>query len=260
MPFAAGLYYHECTKDRLSGHPVILLHGAGGTHLYWPAEVRRMNVGKVYALDLPGHGHSDRSGCKQDIAGYALAVMEWMYALHLPAAIIVGHSMGGAIALNLALDFPEHVSGLGLVATAARLAVNPCLIADTAHILTYHKAVDAILNWSFSKFAPERLVQLSRKRMEEGRPSVLHSDLYSCDQFDVRDRVELIACPSLVISGSEDRMVPLRHAQYLASAIPNASLQIIPNAGHMVMLEEPKAVAQALGDFVRAQVLFSGEQ
>ena len=180
--------------------------------------------------------------------------------MHLPAAIIVGHSMGGAIALNLALDYPEIVSGLGLVATAARLAVNPSLIVDTAHTLTYHKAVDAILSWSFSKSAPTRLVQLARTRLGESRPSVLHNDLHSCDQFDVRDRVAFITCPTLVISGSEDRMVPLRQSQYLASIIPNTVLKIVPNAGHMVMLEKPREVAQALESFVHAQELFSGEQ
>lgn len=259
MPVAAGIYYHHYLDEQAPNLPVVLLHGAGGMHLYWPPEVRRMKGLQVYALDLPGHGRSDQSGGLQDIASHADAVIDWMNALQLPAAVFVGHSMGGAIALKLALDYQEQVSGLALISSAANLPVNPCLLDDASHPTTFAKAVGNIVQWSFSSQASERLVELARHRMLETRPSVLHSDLRACDRFDVRERVKEITKPTLIICGSEDRMAPLRNSQFLSLTIPRSTLKVINGAGHMLMLERPAVIAQALAEFVQSLVLYPGE-
>ena len=96
----------------------------------------------------------------------------------------------------------------------------------------------------------ERLVELATRRMAETRASVLYGDFLACDEFDVRDRLAELRQPTLVLCGADDQMTPVRHAQFLASSINNAVLNIIPNAGHMVMLEQPLAVASAISDFV----------
>lgn len=258
MPVAAGIYYHQYLDDTGMNPPVVLLHGAGGTHLSWPPEVRRLKDVQVYALDLPGHGRSSQSSGLQDISSHARAVVDWMHATNLPAAVFVGHSMGGAIALNLALDFSEHVAGLGLVATAANMPVNPSLLEDAFHPTTFQKAVANIVRWSFSSHASERLVELACQRMLETRPSVLHSDLRACDRFDVRERVKTIEKPTVIICGAEDRMTPLRNSQFLSLTIPGASIKVINGAGHMVMLEQPAEVAQSLVEFIHSLALYPG--
>jgi pimeloyl-ACP methyl ester carboxylesterase len=258
MPVAAGIYYHQYLDEQEPNLPVVLLHGAGGMHLSWPPEVRRMKGAQVYALDLPGHGRSDQSGGLQDISNHARAVVEWVHAINLPAAVFVGHSMGGAIALTLALDFSEHVAGLGLVATAANLPVNPALLDDAFHPTTFQKAVVNIVKWSFSSQASERLVELVYQRMLETRPSVLHSDLRACDRFDVRERVKTIDKPAVIICGSDDRMAPLRNSQFLSLTIPRSSFKVINGAGHMVMLEQPAVVAQSLLEFIHSLAFYPG--
>lgn len=250
MPVVSNIYYYLFEGSEEGLHPpVVLLHGAGGTHLYWPWEIRRLPGYRVFALDLPGHGKSSGRG-RQSIAAYADAILEWMEGLQMHTAVFVGHSMGSAIALSLALNHPEHVLGIGLVGAGARLRVAGELIDGTASQATFYSAVERLVQWSFSAAASPRLVELALQRMAETRVSVLHSDLLACDDFDALDRVAEIRKPTLVICGVDDKMTPLRYAQFLANSIPNARLKIIHEAGHMVMLEQPQATAAALVDFL----------
>ncbi len=247
MPFAADIYYHVYQEGEYL--PVVLIHGAGGTHLYWPPEIRRLRGFRIYALDLPGHGKSKGRGL-QTITAYARAVYEWIGAVGLHQVVFVGHSMGAAITLTLALDYPAQVLGLGLVGGAAKLPVNPVLLESTASPTTFHNAIQMLIGWSFSPQSPERLRELAAKRMLETRASVLHGDLQACDVFDVTDRLGEILQPALVVSGAEDKMIPARDSQFLKDHLPEARLEIIPEGGHMVMLERPEAVAQLLVDFL----------
>lgn len=245
MPIAADLYYHAFEGGDLEQFPLVLIHGAGGNHLSWPAEIRRLPGQRVYAPDLPGHGRSGGHG-QQTIQAYADSLLGWLDAMGLHRAIFIGHSMGGAIALTLALNNPERTAGLGLVASGARLPVNVGILNDLTSPTTFIKATQQILEWSFSPLADPRLVELAGQRMAETRPSVLHGDLLACTAFDVSERLGEIEVPALVVCGNDDRMTPLRFSQFLGGAIPGAVLEIIPRAGHMVMLEQPQAVAAAL--------------
>lgn len=247
MPFAADLYYQESRHN--GGTSLVLLHGAGGSHLSWPPDMRRIKYCRVYALDLPGHGKSSGSGM-QSVTAYVGAVRDWMQAIDLHRTVFVGHSMGGAVAQKLALDFPEHVLGLGLIGTAARLAVNPQLLAASGSDENFDRAVQKIVEWSFSREADPKLKELVLKRMLEIRPSVLHGDLLASDSFDIGGQISQIDCPTIVICGAEDRMTPVRNSQFLADHIPEARLEIIPEAGHMVMLEKSKRVLDVLVEFL----------
>ena len=249
MPVTEKLYYflYEAYPDAPT---VVLLHGAGGTHLNWPPEVRRMEGGRIYALDFPGHGKSDEVGGQQSIASYATAVVRWLDALEIRQAVLVGHSMGGAVALTLALDYLERVTGLGLIATGARLRVHPDFITYAATPTLLSRAIQQIVALSFSPSAPPRLVELAAQRLAETRQSVFYNDLLACDQFDRMEDLSRVHCPTLVLCGLEDQMTPLRYSQYLADHIPQAQLSVVPEAGHMVMLEQPALVQAQLEAFL----------
>lgn len=250
MPSAAGIYYHAYFGVEEGKRPaVVLIHGAGGSHLYWPSEMRRLAGYRVYALDLPGHGRSGERG-QQSISSYVSSVVVWLEATGLHSAVFVGHSMGSAIAISLALDYPEHVLSLGLIGAAARLKVAPALLESTANTATFNNAVQLVVDYSYGPDSPAQLTELAARRLAENRPSVLHGDLMACDTFDETLRIADIQHPTLVVCGSKDRMTSLRHAQFLARSIPGARLEVVPNAGHMVMLENPKAVADALTGFL----------
>jgi pimeloyl-ACP methyl ester carboxylesterase len=247
MPLLNDIYYHVYQEGEQV--PVVLIHGAGGNHLYWPAEVRRLAGYRVIAMDLPGHGKSSGRG-QQSIPDYADQVLQWMQSLFLPRTVVIGHSMGGAIALQLALEHPEQVLGLGLVATSARLKVSPQILDETSHSTTFLNAIERIIEGSFSLSSSERLKELAAQRMAETRQSVLYGDFLACQEFDLIDRLADIQAPALVICGQEDKMTPLRHVQFLADHLPQARLAIVPLAGHMVMLEHPVQVAALLQEFL----------
>jgi pimeloyl-ACP methyl ester carboxylesterase len=249
MPVSGGIYYHAYQGGSQAAPAVLLIHGAGGNHLYWPSEIRRLPGARIYALDLPGHGKSSGRG-HQSIEAYSQALVDWMSTAEIGRAVVVGHSMGSAIALSMALTHPELVLGLGLLGASARLRVNPEILSDSAGSTTYHKAIEALLRFGFSSFADPRLVELAGKRMLENRHSVLHGDLMACDAFDVIDRVSQIKQPAFVLCGAEDLLTPVRYSQFLAGVLSNSRLSVIPEAGHMVMLEKPQEVAGALANFL----------
>lgn len=252
MPTAADLYYHVYEGSPEGQRPpVVLLHGAGGSHLHWPSEMRRLPGYRVYAPDLPGHGKSGGRG-QQSIPSYARMMIAWLEALGLHSAVFVGHSMGSAIALYLALENQEHVLGLGIVGGGARLSIPAELLDQASSDTTFHSAVEMVTAWSFSTKTSSQLVELAGKRMADTRASVLYGDFMACIAFDITDRVGEIVVPTLVVCGAEDRMMPLRHSQYLANHIPGAILKPILDAGHMVMLEKPQESAAVLSGFLRS--------
>jgi pimeloyl-ACP methyl ester carboxylesterase len=179
-----------------------------------------------------------------------LHLLQWLEAVKLHRAIFIGHSMGSAIALTLALRHPQHVIGLVLVGAGARLRVHPELLNYASDPTTFYKSTDLLVNCSFGACASPRLVELASMRLEGTRHTVLYGDLQACNQFDVMGQLETIKQKTLVMVGEQDVMTPVRYAQYLASSMPEARLSIIPNAGHMVMLEQPHLVAEGVQSFL----------
>lgn len=248
MPISANLYYAVHSQDT-GRFPLVLLHGAGGTHLHWPPEVRRLPGQSVYALDLPGHGKSGGLG-QQTIADYAAMVMRWLDEMQIENAVITGHSMGGGIALWLGWHHPERTAGLGLIGTGARLRVLPEILENSSNSVTFPACIQTITARSYAATADPRLVELASTRMAETRATVLHSDFLACDSFDMMEDIGQIQAPALVLTGTEDQMTPPRYAQYLANKLPRASLVLVPDAGHMVMLEQSQVVARELLNFM----------
>lgn len=251
MPTTTKLYYfaHEAEDQAIKRPPVILIHGAGGTHLSWPPQIRRLADEKIYALDLPGHGKSEGTG-RQSIDEYADDVIEFMKELKIRAAVFVGHSMGSAVALTLALKYPKQVLGLGLLGAGSKLRVSTVLLETVGNTNTFESAVNMVNENCFGSEAPQNLIELSKRSMLEVRPPVLLGDFLACNEFDVTSQLEKIKTPTFVICGSEDKMTPLKFSESLQNGIAKSQFQTFENTGHMVMLEQPDAVADLLKKFI----------
>lgn len=248
-PAHTGIFYQVEPRRNSEGLPtLILIHGAGGNHLFWPAEMRRISGIKVIAIDLPGHGNSPGSSAST-IQSYVQQLLDWMDAVGISQAALAGHSMGGAIALHLAIFHPDRVCGLALISTAAKLEVSARLLELTQNPDSFHEAIKTILQYSFSPQTPERLRQLAEARMTEVTWQTLHNDFLACHVFDLTEYLNQVDQPTLVICGEEDQMTPLRYSQQLVTGIRGAHLEILLGLGHMAMLEEPKIVANLLGNF-----------
>ena len=229
------------------GKPSLLfLHGAGGTHRNWGKQIEGIRDGRLVALDLPGHGRSKGKG-RQSVEGYAELVVEFMAALDLESPIVVGHSMGGAIALDLALRYGDQVGGLVLVGSGARLRVMPSLLEGLRG--EFESTVDLLCRYAYGPLASEEMVRLGRKEMLAIGPEVLFGDFLACDRFDVMGHLGEVRLPTLVICGEEDQLTPLKYSQFLVDHIQGARLVTIPEAGHMVMLEKPQETSDAIAEF-----------
>jgi pimeloyl-ACP methyl ester carboxylesterase len=231
--------------------PLVLIHGAGGSRLSWPANIRRLEGRRVYAVDLPGHGGSPNAG-RDSVERYLQSLLEWQDEVKEQSFIWVGHSMGGAIALQAALQASQRVSGLILVGSGAHLPVNPRLLKLASRPESLRQLVNLIIAWAFGPEAPAGLIELSRQRMAETRPDVIHQDFLASSGFDIGDRISEIRVPTLVICGLDDRLTPELLSRELATGIEGAILEFIIGAGHMVMLEKPDKVAQAIERFLES--------
>jgi pimeloyl-ACP methyl ester carboxylesterase len=249
MPITAGLHYFLHEGGGLSRPPLVLIHGAGGNHLSWPPELRRLPDVRVFTLDLPGHGKTEGPG-RQSIEDYASSIVRFLDEAGIARAVFAGHSMGGAIALSLALDFPERVCGLGLIATGSRLPVAPAILENAATAPTFLLAVKTLQQSFISPQTSPQLMDTIFKQLAANRQALLYSDLLACDRFDVTSRLDAIRTPALVVCGLEDKLTPVRYSEALATCIPGAALQTVDEAGHMIILEQPQRLAKLLNVFM----------
>lgn len=249
MPLLNNFYYFSHNETDFSRPAVILLHGAGGSHLSWPPEIRHLPGQRIYALDLPGHGKSPQIG-RHSIEEYAEDVLDFLDALKVRKAVFVGHSMGGAIALSLAIHHPSRALGLGLVATAPRLRVAPLLLEQTTSSASFPLAAQTVIDWSFSPQADSRLRELTHQRLAETRPLVLHGDFLACNAFDESLALRRIKLPTLILCGEQDKMTPLHFSEQMHLRIKDSIFHQIADAGHMLMLEQPAVCANFLRLFL----------
>ena len=250
MPSIGDIYYYDSKKGETES-PIILIHGAGGTHLHWPYNLRRINNHRVFAPDLPGHGKSEGLG-EQSVEKYADILSNWVEKLGIKKAVFAGHSMGGAIAQILALKYPEKVAGLVLLSTGAKLQVSKDLLYKLSSAVSTPAAIENIVKWSYTPAADAKMLEKMKTELLKVRSSVLYGDFLACDNFDVTDRLAEIKAPALVICGDKDKMTPLDLSKQLQTQIPNAAMKLVSEAGHMVMIEKPDEVARAVVDFVHS--------
>jgi pimeloyl-ACP methyl ester carboxylesterase len=250
MPFTAGIHYFLHKGGRPTRLSLVLIHGVGGDHLSWPPEIRRLADACVFTLDLPGHGKSFGPGC-QSVVDYAEKVVGFMNAAGLSRAVLVGHGLGGAIALTIALSHPKLVAGIVLISSGASLPVPISLMENAANPATFILAVQSFLELMQ---IPQNAISLKAqtfRRLSAIRPTLFHGDLCACDQYEINTRLTTIRNPILVLCGTDDQLTPRRYSENLAEQILGAALQTIEGAGHLVMLEQPRRVAALLSVFLK---------
>jgi pimeloyl-ACP methyl ester carboxylesterase len=227
---------------------LLFIHGAGGRQLTWIYQKgffeKRFNP---IIIELPGHGESGGEG-EEEIGRYAEHVHLFAARLGLAKAFWVGHSMGGAIVQTLALTHPEFIKGIVLVGTGAKLRVLPMVLNGIRN--HFEETVQKITGFAYSRKASPEFIEQGIKLLLGCRPEVLYGDFLACDRFDMRKDVERINLPTLVICGDEDELTPVTYSEFLHRRIRGSALEIIPHAGHMVMMEAPEPFNKAVRDFV----------
>lgn len=230
--------------------PLVFVHGSGDTADVWQPLIAHMGGLTAIALDLPGHGdRTDRPGpAAMSVDDYAHAVRCELTRRGLTRVCLVGHSLGSAIALTLALDHPALVPRLVLVGAGARLRVLPALLEGAA--VTPEASGQQLVALGYT---PEHRAAAAEHARERGTlaPGILHRDLAACDAFDVMDRLAQVAQPTLIVVGAQDRLTPPKYATYLQQHISHSELVVVEGAGHYVQREAPDTVAQAISTWLR---------
>lgn len=239
------IFYHERGQ---TGPRLLFLHGAGGTWQNWGLQVRDLDGARRVAIDLPGHGHSEGEG-RASISAYSDVVLAFLGAIEWPAATLVGHSMGGAIAQWVALHAPDRVERLILVGTGASLPVHPEILTGLGSD-DPSETLRRIVEWAYRPDATNAELHRALQALQATPAAVTCADFVACDGFDVRERVAAIQPPTLVLTGEADRLTPPAYAEFLAEQLPNATLRLIPDAGHFVMLERPEVTTEVLSAFL----------
>lgn len=220
------------------GVPLLCIHGSGGSHRVWTAQARLADDRPVVALDLSGHGDSDDVDADagyETLSAYAADVIA--VADETAAGVLVGHSLGGAVALSVALDrsFPL-LDGLVLAGTGARLPVLDDLLVWLAE--DFDRAVEFLHDRDrLFHDRDERYLDDSRRAMRAAGRAITERDFRTCHQFDVRDRLAEVAVPAVAIVGEHDRLTPRRLHEELASGIETCALAVLEDAAHLSMIE-----------------------
>jgi pimeloyl-ACP methyl ester carboxylesterase len=229
------------------GHPsLILLHGASADHRLWLPAARAVSGHRVLLPDLPAHGQTEGPPL-QSISAMADFTLGFMAALDIERAVVGGHSMGGAVALHMALHHPERLAGVALVSTIPHMRVNREVLHAAEH--DHAQLADFFATYAYGPSADAALVARGREMITAGA-APHHADFAACSRFDVRNEVASISLPVLIVCGREDHMTPAKHARLMAEQIPQAELHIIDHAGHMLLVETPRILADRLNGWL----------
>lgn len=262
--------------DGGEGEPVVLIHGLGTNLAFWRETIPALEAAgrRVIALDLPGYGLSDKADVSGSMPDFAAAVAGTLDALDVAEADVVGISMGGQIALTLALDHPDRVRRLALLSPAGietfteaeamgmKALVTPAAIANTPEA-----QVAANIAANFDTYDAERdgwIVEQRRAVMDRAdfQDYAAANAASVAGMLDGRvvERLSEIAAPTLVLYGGGDKLIPNPYlhpdltteavAQSAEAAIPHATVEMVPGAGHLVMLEQPDLVHARLTAFL----------
>jgi len=243
----------------MSGQPsVVFIHGAAMDHTVWtlPARYFARHYYNVYALDLPGHGHSDGKPLAT-IESLADWVKSSMDVLEIPNAAIVGHSMGSLVSICFSARHPEQSRCLALLGTSTPMPVTDQLLSSAE--ANEHDAIDMTNIWSHSDFGltggnsdPGRCLTMSGQRLlERSRDGVLFNDLNACNSFvNAESYLPELTQPTLIISGKQDKMTSPLKARQAAEQIKSARLIELDRCGHFMLTEQPNAVLDALATIV----------
>lgn len=252
------------------GDPMVLIHGVDGCWTDWLEQLPELSRDRrVVALDLPGFGWSELPANPVSIRGYAQCVEAVCDGLGIARAQLVGHSLGGLVAAELALSSPGRVERLALVAPAIYWRNQPGARRLMASGRVLERYSDwAAARWHFALRRPRvRQASLSRAVAHPdrlppetvyemlkpvGTAAALRQALRALWEHDIREEVGRIAAPSLVVWGAEDRIISPRFAERLGERLPDARVEVFEDTGHCPQLEHPERFNRVLREFASA--------
>ncbi len=242
--------------DSAAAPSILLIHGSGVSAGAWVNQLRgSLTAFRVAAIDLPGHGKSDPIP-QASVEGYAETVAEFLEALGSGPVLVVGHSLGGAIAIALAAQRPHAVTGLVLLASCAKL---PWADSSWGRLLPYVPGplwktffISTAQKLLFAPGVPGHAVSLGMQELRSCRAETILKDLQAAKAMDLTQQATGLDVPTLILCGSQDRLTPPALSADLKGLIPGSRLTLVEGAGHMLLLEVPTRVNEEVLNFAKS--------
>jgi pimeloyl-ACP methyl ester carboxylesterase len=266
-----GLVVNYLVEGSGRGPAVVLVHGLGGFGETWRRNVAALaERATVYAIDLPGFGRSGKPRARYGLTFFARALHGFLDALRIPSASLVGHSLGGAVAMTYALVHPARVERLALIAAVvpgfsyrpswiyrtlmlpgvgeALALCGSAAIYKAALARCFHRVDREEIDFFVERFYPERTTWMARAAYL-GTLREVRRDFES-RAADYRRVMAGLAAPVLLIHGRRDVVVPPAHCADVAGGLPRATVRWLEHCGHFPHVEHPQAVNDLLAEFV----------
>jgi pimeloyl-ACP methyl ester carboxylesterase len=256
-----------------SGPPIVLIHGMVNSSRHWERVALELaDAHTVIAPDLLGHGDSATPRGDYSLGAHAASIRDLLAALEVDRATIVGHSLGGGVAMQFFYQFPQRVERLALVSSGGlghevspllRTAALPgatALLSMLAHrrvVAALSDAGDRLRERGSGKGVYVQAVARALRPLE--RPGAREAFIQTLrsvidvrgQRVSARDRLYLLrTVPTLIVWGERDNTIPLRHGEEAQAAIPGSRFETLPRAAHFPHLEDPEGLAGLLRDFV----------
>ena len=268
--YGTPVNYVDVGTDSGDEEPVVLVHGLGGQWQNWLENIPRLALDRrVVAMDLPGFGLTPEPSEDEGITipRYGRYVNELCDKLGLGQIELVGNSMGGYIAAEVAIQFPERVERLALVSAAGISSAETL----EAPILTFGRIATAIATNAASRFrrlAARPVTRHCSLALVARHPRLLKPDLAyegffkgagkpgfddalrACLNYDFRDRLPDVKVPTLIVWGEKDSIIPVRDADEFERLIEDSRKLVMKDTGHIPMAERPQAFNDVLEDFL----------
>ena len=220
---------------------LVFVHGAGCTGASF--EHQTAYFAQSSAPNLPGHGCAGDAHSVADFSDF----MEAYLAEHrLREVILCGHSLGGAIALEVGLRRNDRVRALVVLGSGSRLRVAPAFLEGLRN--DFEATTCTLARSMFAAPTAQRVDDVVATMKLAGSQTV--RDFEASNAFDVTERLAQLAVPLLAVTGANDVLTPPKYAEFLAGRVPRGQVRIIPGAGHLVMVERSAETNDAIGDFV----------
>lgn len=243
----------DMVPDLSRGRKVIMLHGAGSNGHSWHNQVD--HLGRAHspiAIDLPAHGRSSGVDGLGTIQEYSDFVVAFLDALGIDAAVIAGRSMGGAIAMDMAMRHAGRVEAIVPVVSAAKFNIPPERI-EALRGVAMGRAPQAFVTDGFSPATVKERFEVVREGwMEQIQtdPRVRYTDMVACARCDLRGQIAQIDKPTLILAGADDPITTPADAELIHGRIRGSRLRVIADAAHHLPNEQPAETNSAIESFL----------
>lgn len=257
VTLSTGVSLSYLAQGNPHGKPVIFLHGYTDSHRSFDLNLPRFpRAFRSYALDLRGHGDSDKPACCYEQSDFAADVVAFMDALGLESASLVGHSMGSFVAQRVAVDYPERVDALVLIGSAPAVAGNAAALDFKTVVDTLVDPIDpefvlAFQSSTFFRPIPEEFLTTSVNESLKVPASVWQQALDGLLADDHSAALPGIDAPTLILFGDQDVFFTAAEQAALDAAIPDSTLVTYTDTGHGTHVERPRAVTRDIARFLR---------